>query len=98
MSENTVRKEDWVSKRGTHFFVDRKLGDVKSRVVANHLTESSADKQVVCQGNTVPRRDLEDFVLTVAVECRPLDVGVVLGPIEGGGMTLMTDNKLTALM
>ena len=97
-SEDTVWKEDWADERGTHFLVDRKLSVVKSRVVANHLTESSADEQVVGEGNTVPGSDLEDLMLTVAVERRPLNVGGVLGPIEGGGMALMTDNKLTSFM
>ena len=66
-SEDTVWKEDWADERGTHFLVDRKLSVVKSRVVANHLTESSADEQVVGEGNTVPGSDLEDR--TPPTEC-----------------------------
>jgi len=46
--------------------------------MASEITRATGDIEVVGEGQTVAGGDLVDFVLAVAVECRPLDLRLVV--------------------
>ena len=49
--------------------------------------------QIVCQSHAVPARDLEHLVLTVTVECGPLDrAGVTFAPYKVYCLTAVLDS------
>ena len=75
--------KQWISERGLHFLVDRELSCVESGAGTGHLTKTTAEEEVVGQGDTVARGDPGHLVFTITVKGRPPDVRAVLRPVEG---------------
>jgi hypothetical protein len=66
--------------------------------MTRQFSKSAADKEVVCEGDSVSGGNLKNLMLTVAEERRPLDVLGRVRPIEGDEMALVTNEKLTTLV
>jgi hypothetical protein len=97
-SSHTFRHEKRVAKSHLDFLIERQLLEIQRVALSHQLTKTATHVEVVCKGNAVTRSDLEDFVFTIAVESRPLDVLGMARPIEGGGVALMTNDKLTTVV
>jgi hypothetical protein len=86
--------------------IERKLGGVECWGSTSKLSNATSEEEVVCQGDTMARSHLVDFVLAVTVECCPLDLGrgsiVFCGPAVEDDILArsagIADGQLTTMM
>ena len=101
ISEPAVSHEAWSHHRRLKCLVHRMLSKTEYVGVACEMTCCSSRVEIVGQRDSVACGDLENFMLTVAVEGCPLDGGYIgragfcaCRPIEDHILSTVSDDKL----
>lgn len=88
--ELTLFHETWMLQHFLNTCIEWKKSRVRSRIIAQSISNPMSEEQVVRQHDLVTFLDWLTMVSTVAYKSYPLDCGDIFGlaPVESGCMTI----------